>query len=308
MAAPTVYRWDDAEAPVAQMNNTSMISLLRACLVDGYGEKQGAGFTLEYINAAGTIAAFRNNPITGTGLYLQVDAENYATAGSYYIQGYETMSSESVGLGPMSTYAHYAATGNSTTAGRPWILIADDRFFYFLVWESLGTAPVKTSVTDCGVVFGDIRTPEGVVDSFACIVGASLSTGLPFGTKTVSTISGPCSPYLMSSGRNEDGVYGPKGYPMIRAGGPCLDTVMGHSGPPYVPGGDIIYAQPWIGGTTTYSTRGVVPGLFHPCHPAAFDQFEEVTVVPHGKMLSLCSVECSNGASNIFISLEDWWT
>jgi len=67
---PIVYRFDDGNAPVHVGTAGSLVNLLEKCLVTGYGDKLPAGWTKDYANVENTIAAFRNNPATGTGFFL----------------------------------------------------------------------------------------------------------------------------------------------------------------------------------------------------------------------------------------------
>lgn len=50
MTAPTVYSWDDPGAPAwpANANGLGLYEVLKACLVNGYGAKSGAGWSVVY--------------------------------------------------------------------------------------------------------------------------------------------------------------------------------------------------------------------------------------------------------------------
>ena len=57
MAVPTVYRWDDTGAPILchNIDPNGIVSVVKACLINGYGDKTppGAGYQLEYENVDG---------------------------------------------------------------------------------------------------------------------------------------------------------------------------------------------------------------------------------------------------------------
>lgn len=72
MALPvTVYRWDDPGAPQLDLNNGSMLQLLKKCLIDGYGTKPGAGWTLNEISADNNNMIF--SPASQSWYYLLYD-------------------------------------------------------------------------------------------------------------------------------------------------------------------------------------------------------------------------------------------
>lgn len=65
MTTPTIYRFDDPSAPTIAagtgMYNRRLCALLKACLVDGYGSKAPAGWTLQFDSIAATgKAVFRS--------------------------------------------------------------------------------------------------------------------------------------------------------------------------------------------------------------------------------------------------------
>lgn len=163
---PTVYKSTDPGAPALTGQVGSLITLLRAVLVDGYGSSPtamaGAGWTETF---SGTNkAVFRNNPTTGTGGYLRID-DGATVGGSNARYGlwrlYETMSDVDTGTGETPTVAQAAAGGlvlksstlNSTA--RAWVILACERWFYLFV--DLGnTGTGWTSVASFPAFFGDI--------------------------------------------------------------------------------------------------------------------------------------------------------
>ncbi|KAB2889780.1 MAG: hypothetical protein F9K32_11210, partial [Desulfobulbaceae bacterium] len=88
MAAPQIYKSTDGNAPVMRGERRALIDVLRACLVDGYGDKTPAGWTLEFINATFDKAVFRNSPVTGTGFYLRVDGLSPANTYTQALKAY----------------------------------------------------------------------------------------------------------------------------------------------------------------------------------------------------------------------------
>src|SRR5262245_48942529 len=107
MPAPILYRSTDASAPVLTGQVGTLITLLDACLVSGYGSKAAPGWTKPYtLTNAG---AFKH----GSGsrsMYLHVDDNCTPTglardAGSFC---WETMSAYNTGTGQFPTVAQRA--------------------------------------------------------------------------------------------------------------------------------------------------------------------------------------------------------
>lgn len=313
MAAPTVYRWDDAEAPVARGQRDSLVHILRACLVDGYGTKSAAGWTLEHINVDEDKAAFRNSQITGTGFYLQVDGKNGVNAHTPKVQGYEAMVSEDVGYFPFNpTSQTYATSKTDGTTARPWVLIADDRAFYLICWAGDTATPIAANNQCATMFFGDFIS-RYTDDVFVC---ALVSNGSPLGNYGYVNPSDKAFGLLGSTGiaipRNSTGDIVNTICLLIQGGGPGTTGASspgGLRGLAYTPGDPIIITRPHINEAATHTFRGWLPGLHYPCHPQSFDQLETVTAgdSPDEKtFLSFRHYVGQNNLGNIFISLDDW--
>jgi len=76
----TVYRSDDSSAPQLTCTQGSFISLLKACLVNGYGSKAAAGWSLHLEDTVNHKAIFRNNSGSGSGRYWRVCNDARPTA------------------------------------------------------------------------------------------------------------------------------------------------------------------------------------------------------------------------------------
>jgi hypothetical protein len=304
MAAPIVYRWDDTNAPVARGERRSLCDILYACLVTGYGAKAGAGWTREYVNATFDKAAFRNNPATGTGFYLQVDGAGASVASRQKIMGYESMTDESTGLFPFSTAAlnELYVSNTADTTARPWVLVADDRFFYFTVWFNITAAPTNSVIIKSDILFGDIVKwyPS---DAYACLldIGPGYNgAGLGLTSPSASTSVYPNMPRKIS------GVAAPVKPAYIRGGGPGATTIPGQTGLAWNSGDPVLISRPHINNGEAYTFRGWVPGLYYPCHPyTAFSQLATLTI--DSKNYLVINGNLNGGYSGgFFISLDDW--
>lgn len=144
---PTVYSSADVGAPVLAGQNGSMVALLRAILVTGYGSKAGLGWTEPYTDAVNNVAVFRNNPISGTGYHLRVADNGDAAAGSSArsagLRGYSTMSDVNTGTDITPTVAQKAngtlliKSSTISATARSWWAIGTERCLYIFI-ESNG--------------------------------------------------------------------------------------------------------------------------------------------------------------------------
>lgn len=170
--AVTVYRSTDSSAPTLSGTVGSLIALLDACLVNGYGSQPAAGWTKEYTGT--NLAAYRMSTTSpATGFYLRID--DTGTTSSRLV-GYETMSDVNTGTGQFPTsgqvsgggYLWKSGTANSTA--RPWTLIADTRGFYLYVCSNSTTYGSDGRVDyDSVIFFGDIVTRKAT-DGYECVL------------------------------------------------------------------------------------------------------------------------------------------
>lgn len=199
--AVTVYRSTDASAPTLNGTVGSLISVLDACLVNGYGSKAAAGWTIAYTGT--NTKAYRNDTTTGTGDYVNVNDNAVGTGGAReaVLTGFATMSAINTGTGQFPTSAQLnfgiggvvcrkSATADSTA--RAWIMVADAFRFYLFTESADYTNPTAYN----SLFIGDI---------------ISLATSDPYrfaavGRNAVNTGSGANNPFTFISN------YFPSGY------------------------------------------------------------------------------------------------
>lgn len=130
--AYTEYRSTDSGAPVLSGTAGSLIALLDACLVNGYGAKAAAGWTKNY---SGTNKAVYR-PSHGSRFYLRVlddGSDGAQGARLARVRGYESMSDVDTGTGEFPTDAQVSGglyLGKSSTAdstARTWVVLADGK-------------------------------------------------------------------------------------------------------------------------------------------------------------------------------------
>jgi len=166
----TVYRSTDVSAPTLNGAVGSMITVLDAILVNGYGTQPAAGWTKAY---SGTnLAAYRMSTVSpATGMYLRVDDTGTTAARAV---AYQSMSDVNTGSGVFPTSIQlsggtYLRKSNSAdSVARPWLAIACERGFYF--WTFGNQTTFGSFATDTGTFyFGDFPSYKPV-DTKNCII------------------------------------------------------------------------------------------------------------------------------------------
>lgn len=120
-----VYRWDDVGAPALDKTAGCMMTIFKACLITGYGTKQGAGWTMPFEDA--TTKVFRPEVSVETDFYLQCSADS----GSQVKTGlYKSMTNAVDGELMIETETPFVY-GFSGPA--KWVMIASSRGVWFFV-------------------------------------------------------------------------------------------------------------------------------------------------------------------------------
>lgn len=196
-----MYKSSDASAPSLTGQVGSLVSLLDAVLVNGYGSQTAAGWTKPY--TATNKAVFRNSSSNGTGFYLDVDDSGPGAGGAKEarMRGYETMSAVATGTGPFPTVAQMtngifkrkSATADATA--RPWYILADETVFYLFVESGDYTGPTRTTAFG----FGDFYSFKAS-DAYRCmIMGRTTENSSNSNAEYFPTINSPYGSNITSS-------------------------------------------------------------------------------------------------------------
>lgn len=172
MAQFTVYSSGDPSAPVMSGTAGALLTVLDACLVNGYGSKAAAGWTKPFANS-GNVGCYTLG--SGSGLSLSINDNGPGAGGAREarISGFDTLSSVSTGTNPFPTAAQgvggvaMVVARKSTTAdatARNWVIYADARTAY--VFISTG----DTAGTYLAFAFGDIYSFAGTGDTGRCLI------------------------------------------------------------------------------------------------------------------------------------------
>lgn len=190
-----IYKSTNADAPVMTgADKTSIVRVLRACLVDGYGDKPGAGWVMPFINADGTKAAFKN---AGTGFYLRID--DSVSGNNFKCASFESMSDIDTGVNVI--VSEYSDRGRASLNNNaiPWVVAANDKFVFLVIYTGYSSYPNElTGIQVTSLFFGDF-VPNRNGDGFCCVSSGSSSS--------LSNVFGPLSNNIYIA-RNYDGVVG----------------------------------------------------------------------------------------------------
>ena len=151
-----VYSSLDNGAPVITglAGDLGWTNTLIACLVNGYDTQAAAGWSVAFTSTNTTVLRAGG----GRRAYLRIDESN---AQYPIVRGYLNMTSVDSGDGAFPTTAQLAGaispvkSSTTTNVARPWIVIANNRAFYF--WIGFGVTDINAPNTSTDVTFfGDI--------------------------------------------------------------------------------------------------------------------------------------------------------
>lgn len=266
--AVRIYQWDDAGAPELTGTAGSLIAILDACLVNGYGSKPAAGWSKPF---SGTnAAAYRAGG--GTQSYLHV-IDTSTTAAQ--LRGFVAMSDLGVGDDPFpkstqSSTGSYFYKSAAGTIARPWVLVADSkRFYLFGASAQTTTEGMQASSnlnTNHAMFFGDIVSYVPF-DAYHAALMAAVING------NISNYFGAVS---LGGSAAISGHYIARDYTKTVSSLDCCKTASGRANVATIGSAGGAYPSPVHGGIDLEPvfvsepakrvTRGHMPGLWNPIH------------------------------------------
>lgn len=132
--AVTVYKWDDVGAPqIVDGKPSEYMNVIKKCLVDGYGIKAAAGWSVAQEDITPYLAV-RNNDTGGSGGVFEMSCATNNDAGAYVIVSAHIDFVDSSNKG-RSFQKTVISRGLATTSGmlKNWIVLATDTAFLFFV-------------------------------------------------------------------------------------------------------------------------------------------------------------------------------
>jgi hypothetical protein len=191
----TVYRNTDAGAPAVPTKPSEWITVLKKCLVEGYGAKTPLGWVLDFEDASNVKAVFRNSAADGgSGGAVQIEAHSAGanTAGSLVRI---TCANSITGIDSFFNKVGYRtmATSNSLGNVRGWMIIGTSRGFWLIqesgetLNNSYNTGPfshreyyfigdVESFVPNDMSTFTLITTGNAMIDSASTAYGENLGS------------------------------------------------------------------------------------------------------------------------------------
>lgn len=178
-----IYKSTDASAPVLTGQVGKLTDLLDAILVNGYGAKTAAGWTIAY---TGTNKRAYLQNLTGAnnpaGMHLYVDDNGTGTGGAKEARvcGFETMSAITpTGTGQFPTGAQSTIgsgqlvirkSGSADATARAWTCIADGQTIYLFTETADTTVPLGAMP----FVFGDFFSYKPSDEYAVCIIARNI--------------------------------------------------------------------------------------------------------------------------------------
>jgi hypothetical protein len=195
MSQFTFYSSADASAPTLNGVAGSLVTVLDAILVNGYGSNASAGWT---ISGSGPSSAANQRAYklgSGTQFHFSVDDNAPNIANEARIRGFESVSSGTVGSGQFPSTAQGIGSAGflcarksntASAAARQWVAFADSRTLYFF------SSTTDTAGAYLAFAFGDFYTLAAPTDVWNCmIVGRLVEANVAASTEGLCTLSVP---------------------------------------------------------------------------------------------------------------------
>lgn len=309
------YSSEDVGAPViAGTTAGQMISILDACLVNGYGGKPAAGWSRPFSGA--NLAAYQQGG--GNGMFLRVDDTETGSNRSAYTRGFEVMTGISAGERAFPSVASLASGVRNPTAygsssvPRAWFVVADESAFYLWIEGTAGS----TTPTNLPFFFGDVNTYHAADVSNTLMVGWSPSTqnlnsatlGMGYANSSISSTSQ--SNWLARRFDQVEGGVSAGLHGDYAKNGASLSFGGSSNAIPYpnpVDGG-IALSRVWVHESSPINVvRGEMPGLWFPCHNRPFPTDRPVIVNGEGSLSGRQFVTMLVAAGQLMVEISDTW-
>jgi hypothetical protein len=326
----TTYYSTDASAPVLTGQVGSLTALLDAILVNGYGSRAAAGWTIAY---TGTNQRDYKQGAGSCGFYLDVNdaAPGGGAARESRMRGYEVMTALATGTNPFPTTAQMSAgvihrkSNTADATARPWYAYADSTCIHLFVDTGDAVSPSYS----WGFSFGDFFSYKAG-DAYNCqIQGRTAENSNSGGLECLSTIYGQTNALVALAARacfvarSWTGTAGSipfsKHSAMISTALANYEGASGGSGnnqpigpQPNGPDGALLMAPLWIGHNG--NVRGYMKGLWCPLAPQPCGHTDTFSGTGNmaGKTFQALNVQSqnNNGPQNgmIFIETSNTWS
>lgn len=311
-----LYLSTDASAPVLTGQVGSLVALLDAVLVNGYGAKAGAGWTLAN---TGTNKRDYKQGTGSNGFYMSVNDAAPNNAQEAQVFGYETMSALGVGTQPFPTTSQSSfgnicrKSASADATARKWYCIADATMVYLFVDTGDNTNVSYTFAWGdfFSYMSGDThntlsigRTAQGASGTGQDVLGTVGSfggNGSTFLTSFVTSFGG--GHYL---DRHWNGLGGAQQFVKFSSA-LCTSPVGGSNSPcayPNGPDGSLQLAPVWIGHSG--SVRGYMKGLWAPLHYQPCGHGDQFSGTGNMSGKSFIALNIANG--QVIVETSNTWS
>lgn len=327
-----VYASHDVGAPTLRGQAGSLIALLDACLVNGYGSQTSAGWTKPYSSTT-LIGAYR--PPSGNRMYLQVN-DTCSGAGWLYngydaalvrsrFVGYETMTAINTGTnqfpsppqspnlsgdGAIGLYLRKSVSAD--TYNRRWLLLATSTFMW--LWIDSDSNQLPTGYTTAAIsypsgalyCFGDL-IPSMTGDAYATFIMGDVgtlgySTGAYSGSYayTPTPFNTSCQGHFLARSYSQTGSS-------ITAGKTLDYSKINFPTPNPIDGTiSIVPVYAYEGGAPGY-IRGRIPGFYQLGHAPGPYQYGDLINGTGDLAGKQFIVVPTNGSRNRLLEISDTW-
>ena len=158
--AVSVFKSTDKDAPVLDNQTGSLINLLDACLVTGYGDKQPLGWEKCFpAQKSNNLGVYRSKNPRSARPFLTVEnaAQKYANVVAYCNMTASDNGTGLFGRRPKDNYRRFAYIPSEATKNENWWLIGHDSTFIFICTKAESRSGVARGFYDWAtcLIFGD---------------------------------------------------------------------------------------------------------------------------------------------------------
>lgn len=312
--AISIYRSTDTDAPVLSGLAGALITVLDACLVNGYTGKSALGWAKSY---AGTnLATYR--AAVGNRLYLGIDDTTTQSARG---RGFQVASQAGCGdafgtypfpnLGQSAGGLYLFKSSLTTSVARPWVLISNGKLIYFYS-DLAGNA--TGGILWC---FGDISSYRTSDPNCTVFIAHDTNTINDHRFATIGNVGATVGGHFISMGWDAIVHSVPFGKnPMSGAGWGSVAAMAQSNGtyllyPDPINGGMLL--TPFMCTADAGIIRGILPGLWAPCHNAPMSTGDTLSGTTgtslEGKTFECFKVNAPGGTNtcNVLIETSDTW-
>lgn len=298
-----LYSHTDSEAPQLPANDWTgaLKTILKACLVTGYGGKPGAGWTLR--EESDNKAIFRAGDPATSPVELEVDSGNITiTTFDLHWQGVKQGITARWDVGQLNRYTGVAG----------WYLVASARGFVLLPLARIGNSPLVAGLAYFGQPCSNLVDPGQQDFLLWCAKNNNTNylSDVPsalYNSNNVAWSSGS----LRLAGKIGDGRN-----TALRTAAAARAAMRLPTNNDF---GSVLYSEIYLHrtasyGSNNYAVSGRLPGLLVASHRTVSDQTGDIVQVagsPHRWLLTQQDIQINNSADGtpglaVLVNIDEW--